>query len=93
MIKEMVLREGMKNLLSSLTPFSVPVLILSAGLTESIRSVLKDEDLLSDNIEIASNCLKFNEAGVCTGIAGDRIIHPLNKDEWDAPESVQKTFE
>lgn len=67
------------------------MLILSAGITQSIEAVLGSEGILYQNISIVSNSLVFDTAGICIG-TGEDIIHVANKDEWDATEEVKKTF-
>lgn len=90
--REMRIRNGVEQMMKNLSAHTVPFLVLSSGLTESIGTVLRSNHLLSPNVYIASNSLKFNEAGMCTGLLGERIIHPLNKNEWDAPKEIQDTF-
>lgn len=90
--RDMVIREGFGEFLRDAHGLSIPVLVLSAGITQSIESVLKAKDALHDNVSIASNELTFDEDGICTGFAG-RIIHTVNKDEWDADEAVKAHFE
>lgn len=89
---EMQIRDGMDEALKIFEQLSIPVLILSAGITQSIESVLRNKNLLSPNISIASNSLIFNNDGICQGIHSEQIIHVCNKDEWDASEDTQKTF-
>lgn len=90
--RDMAIREGFDGLLREAHGLSIPVLVLSAGITQSIESVLKAHDSLKPNVAIASNELTFDENGVCTGFAG-RVIHTVNKDEWDADDAVRAHFE
>ncbi|MDD5376759.1 MAG: haloacid dehalogenase-like hydrolase [Candidatus Gracilibacteria bacterium] len=89
---EMKIRTGMDSMLQELEELSIPVLVLSAGITQSIESVLRNQNLLFQEISIASNSLIFNAEGICQGIDTKQIIHVCNKDEWDASENVQETF-
>ncbi len=88
----MQIRVGMDDMLRDLERLSIPVLVLSAGITQSIESVLKKQNHMTPNISIASNSLIFNDEGVCKWIDTEQIIHICNKDEWDASESTQETF-
>lgn len=58
----MQIRSGMSEMLRDMEHLSIPVLILSAGITQSIESVLVKENLLSNNVSIASNSLIFDDA-------------------------------
>ena len=58
----------------------------------SIYTGLDAMGLLLPHISIASNTLTFDEAGICSGIDHETIIHPLSKDEWDVPASTRETF-
>lgn len=89
---EMKIRTGMDGMLRELERLCVPVLVLSAGITQSIESVLRAQDLLSSNVSIASNSLIFNDEWICQGVDMAQIIHVCNKNEWDASGDVQKTF-
>ncbi len=72
--KQAVFREGFSELFSS----DIPSLIISAGLTNVIEKYLWYIGLDSQNIQIISNHLKFNELGEYDGYHGN-IIHAMNK--------------
>lgn len=57
---EMKIRTGMDSMLRGFEELHIPVLILSAGITQSIESVLRNQVLLSSEISIASNSLIFD---------------------------------
>lgn len=57
---EMKIRAGMDSMLHGLEELNIPVLILSAGITQSIESVLRNQNLLSSEVSIASNSLIFD---------------------------------
>ncbi len=88
----MQIRDGFDRLLQWLEKFSIPVLVLSAWVTQSIESVLQTKALLTDNISIASNSLTFDATGICQWVNKEHIIHACNKDEWDASEYAQNSF-
>lgn len=62
---EMKIRTGMDSTLRELAELHVPVLILSAGITESIEAVLRENTLISPTLSIASNSLIFDANGIC----------------------------
>ena len=48
--------------------------------------------MLGTAVSIAANSLMFDHQGFCSGAHSEMIIHPANKDEWDASESIKSTF-
>jgi len=87
----MYIRDGFDHLFYQTNSLSMPMLILSAGITQSIEAVLRAKQLSFPNISIASNRLIFDDQGICIN-AGRDIIHVANKDEWDIESSIQETF-
>ena len=82
----MELRKGFKRFLKLLKERNVPLVIISAGLTNVIKAFLIEHDIDLDNIYIISNEIYF-ENGVAKGIAHD-IIHSMNKSEVSLPEEL-----
>lgn len=70
-------RQGAKEYLRSLAEKGVPLIIMSAGLGDTIMAFLEQNGVLYPNIYVVSNFLNY-ENGLITGIKGD-IIHSLNK--------------
>merc|ERR1719183_1175921 len=56
---KMVPRPGALELLKRLEDLQVPVLIVSAGLSEVIEEFLRQHDVLSENISVCSNRLNY----------------------------------
>ncbi|XP_063923894.1 7-methylguanosine phosphate-specific 5'-nucleotidase [Zophobas morio] len=75
------LRDGTKELFQTLSEHDVPVLIFSAGLGNTVVSVLKHYDVYLPNVKVISNFLKYDDSGIITGFKGP-LIHVLNKNEY-----------
>ncbi|XP_068907594.1 7-methylguanosine phosphate-specific 5'-nucleotidase isoform X2 [Tenebrio molitor] len=75
------LRDGTKELFQTLLNNDVPVLIFSAGLGNTVISVLKHYDVYLPNIKVISNFLKYDDNGTIQGFQGP-LIHVLNKNEF-----------
>lgn len=73
----MDLRTGVEKFLKYLYENNIPLLIISAGLTNVIKAFLEEHDLLYDNIYVISNEIYF-ENDIAKGISHD-IIHSMNK--------------
>ena len=84
----MELRKGFKEFLSFLKERKVPLVIISAGLTNVIKAFLIEHEIDLDNIYIISNEIYF-ENGVAKGIAHE-IIHSMNKSEVSLPKELQE---
>ena len=84
----MELRKGFKRFLNFLKERNVPLVIISAGLTNVIKAFLIEHEIDLDNIYIISNEIYF-ENGVAKGIAHD-IIHSMNKSEVSLPEELNE---
>ena len=89
---KMVLREGFSEFLRDTHGLSIPVLVLSAGITQSIDSLLSHNGADRHNVSVASNRLTFDGSGICDGYEGN-VIHVTNKDKWDADDAVRSHFE
>lgn len=72
-------REGLREFFEYLNKNNVPIIIISAGLTDVIEDFLKLNDLYLDNIYVNSNKIKF-ENDIAVGIYGN-IIHSMNKND------------
>lgn len=84
----MELRKGFKRFLKLLKERNVPLVIISAGLTNVIKAFLIEHEIDLDNIYIISNEIYF-ENGVAKGIAHD-IIHSMNKSEVSLPSELKE---
>ncbi|GJQ84706.1 hypothetical protein Trydic_g21113 [Trypoxylus dichotomus] len=59
----------------------VPILVFSAGLGQTVVSVLKYHGILDDNVKVVANFLKYDEDGVIQGFRDSIIINVFNKNE------------
>lgn len=84
----MELRKGFKRLLKFLKDRNVPLVIISAGLTNVIKAFLIEHEIDLDNIYIISNEIYF-ENGIAKGI-NHEIIHSMNKSEVSLPKELQE---
>lgn len=62
-------RDGIKDLLDILKTEGVPTLILSAGLGDTIDSMLSEQNIFHDNVTVLSNYLTFDEHSLISGIS------------------------
>lgn len=74
------LRGGARDLLESCSTYEIPVLVLSAGIGDVIKMFLESLALLTPNLHVTSNFLKFSPEGTVIGFESD-IVHALNKDQ------------
>lgn len=73
-------RQGAKELLISAHENKIPVIILSAGIGNSIEQFLKDNNcLFNDTMYIISNFIQFDDDGKVTKFDNSKMIHTLNK--------------
>ena len=80
------LRKGVKEFLYYTYKNSIPIIIVSAGISRIIESVLKNNNCLYDNIYIISNIFKFQDNKLKS--VRNKIIHSLNKNKVDLPKKV-----
>ena len=57
---------------------SIPLLVFSAGLGNTIEEFLRQTDTALPNVDVVSNFMRFDEAGTLVGFQPD-LIHSLNK--------------
>jgi len=74
-------REGCRELFSLLRRHGIPVLIVSAGITQVIRAVLEREGVpLGEGVRVLANEMRFDEAtGALEGFS-EPVLHSFNKD-------------
>lgn len=77
---EIIFRTGTADLLKWTDKNKVPFVIMSASVTDMIEGILKQEELLFENIHVISNKLKFDSTGNFISI-NLPIVHSLNKYE------------
>uniref|UniRef100_A0A6B2EE76 5'-nucleotidase n=1 Tax=Phlebotomus kandelakii TaxID=1109342 RepID=A0A6B2EE76_9DIPT len=73
------LRDGTEALFNELYRQQVPVLVFSAGLGDSVVSVLKHASVLLPNVKVVSNFLQYQN-GILNGFQ-EKFIHAFNKNE------------
>lgn len=81
-------RDGAKELFQSLAQRNIPIVIISAGLGDTIRHFLEQNGVMYPNVHIVSNFLNY-ENGNVKGIKGN-TIHALNKSAALLSEDQQK---
>ena len=73
-------RDGTSQMFLQLANESIPLLIFSAGIGNTIEEVLKRFNMDHANIKIVSNMFNFDASGKITGYDGN-VIHAFNKNE------------
>lgn len=84
----MILRKGAKEFLKFTNKYNIPVIIISAGISNIIENFLKSNNLLFDNIYILSNIIKYKD-GIIKGFRNEEI-HSLNKNQIKMPTKIEK---
>lgn len=74
------LRDNTHELFHSLNRLNIPVLVFSAGLGNSVISVLKQSEIMYPNVKIISNFLQYGENDMLKGFQ-EPMIHTFNKNE------------
>lgn len=74
------LRDRTHEMFRELYAENIPCLVFSAGLGDSVVSVLKHANILYPNVKVVSNFLQYKDDDVLDGL-GDRLIHTFNKNE------------
>ena len=76
----MKFRKGAKELLIKAHTNKIPVIILSAGIGNTIKQFLEDNNCLCyDTMYIISNFIEFDDNDKVTEFDNSKIIHSLNK--------------
>ncbi|CAM9298038.1 unnamed protein product [Discosporangium mesarthrocarpum] len=82
------LRPGTEDLLRLLHKLGVPLLIVSAGITDVIQETLSSHGLLLDNISICSNTMIFGDDDKLVDFKETPPVHSRNKSSTNERESV-----
>ena len=61
---------------------NVPFLIFSAGCGNIVVEVLKNDNLITDNVHVLTNLIQFDENGNSVGY-NEKVIHVFNKNETE----------
>jgi len=75
-----ILRDSTLDLFEILAKTNLPLLIFSAGMGDIIKLFLERNNLLTSNIHLISNFLKYDNSGKAIGY-NSKLIHVLNKNE------------
>lgn len=86
-----ILRDGLKELLYSFYQNNIPVVILSAGIGNVIEEVLRLQGCLYNNITIMSNFFSFEENNLLP--FHHDIIHTCNKNIGLLPDDVKQQID
>lgn len=82
----MILRKKVNEFLKFTYDNNIPVIIISAGIENSIKAFLKNNNLLFPNISIISNEIIF-ENNYIKGTKG-KLLHSMNKNEIEYPKEI-----
>ena len=74
-------REGLEDFFEYMNKNNIPVIILSAGIGDSIEQVLINNKCTYNNIYICSNYFEYDEYERVIGMKGNLLIQPLNKNK------------
>ena len=83
-----ILREGVIEFLEFTNKNNIPVIIISAGISNIIEGVLKKHNCFFNNVYVTSNIFKF-ENGKLKSLR-NKIIHSLNKGKIDIPTKIKE---
>lgn len=75
-----MLREGYNEFFDHLAEQQVPLLIFSAGIGDVLEEVICQNEVFYPNVNIISNYMDFDQAGVLQAFKG-KLIHTFNKRE------------
>uniref|UniRef100_A0A336LZD2 5'-nucleotidase n=2 Tax=Culicoides sonorensis TaxID=179676 RepID=A0A336LZD2_CULSO len=80
------LRDGTHEMFRELYSLQIPCLVFSAGLGDSVMSVLKHANVLYPNVKVISNFLQYKDDEILDGLGErERMIHTFNKNETALP--------
>ena len=84
-------RKGAKSFLTKMNNMNIPVIIMSSGVGNIIKSFLKKEGCLFENIEIVSNFFEFKDERAY--IDFDSIMATLDKKYEKIPQNIRNKLE
>jgi len=84
MIREDVMgfREGFEEFFKSLKEKNIPIIIMSASISDLLEEFIKHKGFYSNNLHVISNSFEFNKEGKVIGVKKP-IIHSQNKYETE----------
>lgn len=85
-----VLRKGVVEFLKYTFEKNIPVIIISAGISNVIEGVLKKHNCFYNNVYVISNIFKFKNGKLKS--LRNKIIHSLNKDRVEVPPKIKEVL-
>ena len=85
---EIILRKGVIEFLKFTNKKNIPVIIISAGISNIIESVLKRNNCFYSNVYVISNIFKFKNGKLKS--LRNSIIHSLNKNKVEVPPKIKE---
>lgn len=83
-----VLRKGVVDFLKYTNEKKIPVIIISAGISNIIEGVLKKNNCFFNNVYVISNIFKFKDGKLKS--LRNNIIHSLNKNKVEVPPKIKE---
>ena len=83
-----ILRNGVVNFLKYTNKNNIPVIIISAGISNIIEGVLKRYNCFFNNVYVISNIFKFKNGELKS--LRNNIIHSLNKNKVEVPPKIKE---
>ncbi|XP_053685561.1 7-methylguanosine phosphate-specific 5'-nucleotidase [Sabethes cyaneus] len=74
------LRDGTHQMFRDMNEQRIPCLVFSAGLGDTVMSVLRQANVLYPNVKVISNFLQYGADGNLNGLQ-EKMIHTFNKNE------------
>lgn len=84
---EIILRKGVVEFLKFTNNNNIPVIIISAGISNIIEGVLKRNNCFYSNVYVISNIFKFKDGKLKS--LRNSIIHSLNKNMVEVPPKIK----
>lgn len=88
---EIILRKNVVDFFKLTNKKNIPVIIISAGISNIIENVLNKNKCFFNNIYIIANIIKFKN-GIVSSLRNE-IIHSLNKNQIKPPYKIKKILE
>jgi len=79
------LREGTSTFLASLERANIPLLVMSAGMHQTVEQTLRMKGLLHPTTEVCANTMGFADDGKCVSFTPVHPVHSGNKSFTSVP--------
>lgn len=80
------MRKGVEDVLTNCRDTQIPFLVFSAGIGNIIEEILKQVNMLHENMHIVSNMMVFDDQDICVDFK-EPLIHVFNKSEFQLETS------